>query len=116
VPAGDRPGWLVNLTNDAWFGISPGPISIFQQARVRAIEEVYRWSVPPITAFSAVVDPLAGLFAHYPWGPMAYWIPPCPRRSTGHFTRDSETDPLVLSYSPWLSQQHYGETESNLSR
>ena len=39
VPRGERPGWIVNVTNDGWFGISTGPYQHFQQARVLAIEE-----------------------------------------------------------------------------
>ena len=34
VPRGERPGWLVNVTNDGWFGMSTGPYQHFQQARV----------------------------------------------------------------------------------
>ncbi len=39
VPRDERPGWIVNLTNDGWFGISTGPYQHFQQARVLAIAE-----------------------------------------------------------------------------
>ncbi|MGQ7325452.1 nitrilase-related carbon-nitrogen hydrolase, partial [Streptococcus suis] len=35
----DRPGVLVNLTNDGWFGNSTGPRQHFHQARIRAVEE-----------------------------------------------------------------------------
>jgi apolipoprotein N-acyltransferase len=39
APDGARPGWLINLTNDGWFGISSGPDQPLHQARVRTIEQ-----------------------------------------------------------------------------
>lgn len=35
----ERPGWIVNLTNDAWFGNTPGPYQHLRQSVLRGVEE-----------------------------------------------------------------------------
>jgi apolipoprotein N-acyltransferase len=69
LPGGDvRPGLILNVTNDAWFGNTPGPRQHFAQARLRAVEE----GVPLVRAanngISAVIDPYGRVVKSLPLG------------------------------------------------
>jgi len=69
VTAADlRPQWLLNVTNDAWFGFTPGPYQHMHQTAVRAVEE----GLPVVRAanngISAVVDPTGRVLRSLPLG------------------------------------------------
>jgi apolipoprotein N-acyltransferase len=53
-----RPRFVVNLSNDAWFGATSGPLQHLNLASYRAIEEGLPMIRSTPTGVSAVIDPL----------------------------------------------------------
>jgi apolipoprotein N-acyltransferase len=63
-----RAKWILNLTDDAWFGATPGPYQHFAMARLRSVE----WGLPMARSgnggFSAIVDAKGRVVASAPLG------------------------------------------------
>ena len=57
VQGAERPGVLINVTNDGWFGNTIGPRQHLHQARVRAVEEGLPLVRAANNGISAIIDP-----------------------------------------------------------
>jgi len=54
---GDPPTLIVNVTNDAWYGDTPGPYQHLHQARIRSVENGWPMARAANNGVSAVFDP-----------------------------------------------------------
>jgi len=56
VDQANRPEWLVNITNDGWYGQTSGPYQHFEISRLRAVEE----GLPLVRAANTGISGLVG--------------------------------------------------------
>lgn len=63
-----RPRFLLNITNDGWFGQTAGPSQHFAQSRLRTIEEGMPMVRGAATGISAIVDPYGRVRDSLPLG------------------------------------------------
>lgn len=63
-----RPGVLLNVTNDSWFGLTSGPYQHLAQARLRSIEQGLPMIRAANTGISAIIDPYGRYVERLPLG------------------------------------------------
>lgn len=73
-----RPGWLVQVTNDGWFGTFSGPYQHFAQARLRAVQSGLPMMRVANTGISAVIDARGGVRDTLPLGAVGFIDAPLP--------------------------------------
>lgn len=73
-----RPDWLMQITNDAWFGTRTGPQQSLAQSRFRAIETGLPMVRAANTGVSAIIDARGGLRAAIPLGQSGAVTAPLP--------------------------------------
>ena len=83
VPGARSPGLILNVTNDAWFGDTPGPRQHLAQARLRAVEEGLPLVRDANTGISAVIDPHGRITARLPLNTEAVLDADLPARIVG---------------------------------
>lgn len=69
--AAERADWMIQVTNDAWFGSRTGPFQHFAQARLRAVEQGLPLIRVANTGVTAVVDARGRVLEAVPFGTMA---------------------------------------------
>ncbi|CAM4301819.1 apolipoprotein N-acyltransferase [Palleronia rufa] len=86
-----RPDWLMQITNDAWFGTFAGPQQHLAITRMRAIEQGLPMMRAANTGISAAIDAGGRVLASIPLGEAGYLdVPLPPARSPTLYARTGD--------------------------
>jgi len=100
VDENNRPGFIFNPSNDAWFG-RWGPPQHLAQARLRAAEEGLPVLRATPTGISAVIDARGNVVKSLPWrtaGVIDAMLPPA-AKAPPPFARFGNVIPLILAFA-----------------
>ncbi len=98
VDGADRPAWLLNVTNDAWYGDSAGPRQHLAAARMRAVEEGLPLARAANTGISAAFDGFGHEIVRLGWGQAGSIAVPLPAALPATpFARFGLSIPLLLA-------------------
>ncbi len=75
--------WLVNVTNDGWYGDSAGPYQHLTKAIFRAAEEGLPLARSANTGISAIIDPYGRVLGRIPYGTASFIDHPLPEPVRG---------------------------------
>jgi len=93
-----RPEWLINVTNDGWYGLSAGPHHHFAMAQTRAVEEGLPLARSANTGISAVVDGYGRIWASLELGAEGVVDSDLPRAlDPTLFSRYGNSIPLLMA-------------------
>lgn len=103
-----RPGWIVNVTNDGWFGISSGPHQHLAASRMRSIEEGLPQARAANTGISAVFDGLGREIALLPLGEKGILDAPLPQAGAAPlYARLGDAGPALLALLTIFAAWHW---------
>lgn len=93
-----RPHWIVNATNDGWYGDSPGPYQHLTQTIYRAVEEGLPLARAANTGISALIDPYGRIIGRLGYNQDGFVDAPLPQRTDRPgFYSHYRNMPLVLT-------------------
>lgn len=99
VDAHDRPAWLLNSTNDGWYGDSAGPRQHLAAVRMRAVEEGLPVARAANTGISAIFDGYGHEVARLGWDRTGVIVRAMPDAlSPPFFARWGRTVPVLLAF------------------